>query len=70
MSQIMRPAYPIEGKPTKIMKQNFQPSKFKKKTNSKQKNMTKSSTKIKWNKINQENDIKQKNRNQKNEDQI
>jgi hypothetical protein len=43
----MRPAYPIEGKPTKIMKQNFQPSKFKKKTNSKQKNMTKSSTKIK-----------------------
>jgi hypothetical protein len=32
--------------------------------------MTKSSTKIKWNKINQENDIKQKSINQKNEDQI
>jgi len=67
----MRPAYPIEGKPTKIMKQNFQPSKLKKKKQiANKKMMTKSSTKIKWNKINQENDIKQKSRNQKNEDQI
>jgi hypothetical protein len=43
----MRPAYPIEGKPTKIMKQNFQPSKLKKKQIANKKMMTKSSTKIK-----------------------
>jgi len=61
MSQIMRPAYPIKDKPKKIMKQNFQTSKFKKKKQiANKKMMTKSSTKIKWNKINQENDINKK----------
>jgi hypothetical protein len=44
----MRPAYPIKDKPKKIMKQNFQTSKLKKKKQiANKKMMTKSSTKIK-----------------------
>jgi hypothetical protein len=52
------------------MKQNFQTSKLKKKQIANKKMMIKSSKKIKWSKINQENDIKQKSRNKKNKDQI